>query len=399
MSKLDVFFIILILIFLWLFLDFSLGRRNHVKKLERKIFPFRESNIGVFTTGPELFEDYFSELRKAKRHIHILFYIVQDDQFSKKFLNILKEKVQEGIEVRLLLDWVGAKRVKKVIKPYIDAGIQVAFAQKPKFPFIFYSLQVRNHRKITVLDGKIGYLGGFNVGKEYMDQDPKLSPWRDYHLKFTGQGVEDLQKRFLTDWQNASGQMIQKQAVYFPPLEKGKYRHQIVPSEGIFLEGTFSRLIREAEGCIMIGTPYFIPGKKVFQELKDALKRGVSLEILVPGTADHLLVKEASYPYLRKLIPLGARVYQYQKGFYHAKTLIIDDKVCDVGTANFDKRSFYLNLEINCLTYDKEFIEHVREIVKKDQNDGILLSTSKLRHHNPLGYCKELIARSISLFL
>ena len=161
---------------------------------------------------------------------------------------------------------------------------------------------------------------------------------------------------------------LQKKSIYFPPLEKGTYRHQFFASEGFHLEDTFSTLIRNSDHSILIGTPYFIPGKKVFPELLAAVQRGVKLEILVPSKADHPLVKEASYKYLRKLIPLGATVYQYEKGFYHAKTLLIDETICDIGTANFDKRSFYLNYEINCFMYDKHFIEQVRGLLKKDQH-------------------------------
>ena len=205
---------------------------------------------------------------------------------------------------------------------------------------------------------------------------------------------------FFLDWENTTlHEVHHEHEIYFPPLEAGKYEHKIVPSEGIFLEDTFSQMIREAQSTITIGTPYFIPGRKVFQDLQDALKRGVNIEILVPSVADHMLVKEASYRYFRILIPLGAQIFQYQKGFYHAKVLIIDDKVCDVGTANFDKRSFYLNLEINCLTYDKEFIEHVRGVIKTDQSHSKVMKLEDIQGLNPLIKGKEVVANAISLFL
>jgi cardiolipin synthase A/B len=391
---------LLFLFVLALLVDYFLGRKKHLKNLRRKTYPFRQSNIKVFTTGPELFTDLFAELRSAKRHIHILFYIVKDDRISLDFLSILKEKAKEGIEVRLLLDWIGSlKSKKKIIRQLENSGVDFAFCKVAKPPFLFYSLQVRNHRKITVLDGKIGYLGGFNVGKEYIDLDPKLSPWRDYHLKIHGEGVQDLQQVFLQDWKEAKKVDLTNNGIYFPPLSKGQYRHQIIPSEGFYLEETFSVLIRNAEHSIMIGTPYFIPGKRVFYDLQSALKKGVTLELLVPFTADHALVKEASYKYLRKLVKLGATVYQYKNGFYHAKILIIDDKVCDVGTANFDKRSFFLNHEINCYTYDKQYIEQVRSILQKDQRDATIITLKDLRSLNPWNYFKEIVAGMFSMFL
>lgn len=371
-----------------------------MKHLKTKTYPTRESYINLFSSGPELFQDYFDELRKAEKHIHVLFYILKDDKISLEFLSILKEKAKEGVEVRLLLDWVGClKKKRKISKLLKNSGVALAFSQVPKFPFLFYSLNTRNHRKITVIDGKIGYLGGYNVGKEYINKDKKLNPWRDYHLKMRGEAVQDLQQVFIEDWQLAAKIQLHYRDPYFPPSGKGPYRHQLLPSEGFYLEKTFSTLIRQAEKSILIGTPYFIPGKKVLSELEAALKKGVNLEILVPGTADHPLVKEASFPYFRKLIPQGATIYQYQKGFYHAKVLIIDDKVCDIGTANFDKRSFYLNHEINCYTYDKDYIGEVLKILKKDQNNAKVVEQKDLYSLNPWKLCKEYAARTLSLFL
>lgn len=381
-------------------LDFILGRKQHLKRLKVKIYPQRASDINPFTSGPELFKDYFNELRKAEKHIHVLFYILKDDAVGYEFLSILEEKAKEGVEVRLLLDWVGCLKPKRQIKKRLqNTGIELAFSQTPTFPFYFYSFHTRNHRKITVIDGKIGYLGGFNVGKEYINLDKKLSPWRDCHIKIKGEGVQDLQDVFLADWQIAANIRLQYRDPYFPPLEKGPYQHQVIPSEGFYLEKTFTDLIRQAKNTIIIGTPYFIPGKNIFSELEAAIKRGVKLEILVPGKADHPLVKEASYPYFRKLIPMGAEIYQYQKGFYHAKILIIDQKVCDIGTANFDKRSFYLNHEINCYTYNPAYIQEVLKIIRHDQQNAKLLKLKDTQHLTPWTICKEYTARAISLFL
>ena len=400
MEILSTIIVILLLFVGWLFIDFFMGRKRHLHHYKHQSFPIRESTIQLFSSGPELFLDLFSELKKAKAHIHIQFYIVKDDEFSLEFLSILEEKASEGIEVRLLLDWRGSSKGKKLIIRQLDyTGVIYAFCHVPKPPFLFYTLQVRNHRKITVIDGKMGYVGGFNIGKEYINLDPILNPWRDYHLKIQGEGVQDLQQIFLKDWEKTEYLPFQKKSRYFPPLEKGTLRHQFFASEGFPLEDTFSTLIRNSEHSILIGTPYFIPGKKVFPELLAALQRGVKLEILVPSIADHPLVKEASYKYLRKLISLGATVYQYEKGFYHAKTLLIDETICDIGTANFDKRSFYLNYEINCFMYDKRFIEQVIGLLKKDQHHARILTLEDLNHMNPWSSCKEMVAGAVSFFL
>jgi cardiolipin synthase len=215
----------------------------------------------------------------------------------------------------------------------------------------------------------------------------------------SGEGVQDLEHMFLRDWTEAAKVNFQQTDRYYPPQEKGAYKHQLSPTEGFYLEKTFTQFIRDAKHSIMIGTPYFIPSKKVLRELEDALNRGVKLEVIVPMVADHPFVKEASYPYLRKLIKLGATFYQYKKGFYHAKVLIIDETVCDIGTANFDKRSFFLNHEINCYTFDKKYIAYVRDLLKGDQEGAHVAQLEDLRSYNPWKIAIEMVARSISFFL
>lgn len=394
-----IIFLVIAGLALWVYADFMLGRKHHLAKANTNILPFRESNLDIIAKGPELFNDLFAEIKKAKQHIHILFYIVQDDKISQEFLSILKEKAQAGVEVRLLVDWVGSGLKRNSIQALKDAGVEFAYSHTPKFPFLFYSSQVRNHRKITVIDGMLAYLGGFNIGKEYNDQDPKLSPWRDYHLKITGEGVEDLQKEFLEDWRAAARVNLLQDKSYFPPLEKGAIRQQLVPTEGIMMEEMVSQLISQAKKSIFIGTPYFIPSKRVFDLLRAAIQRGVDVTVLVPFTSDHILVKEASHPYLRTLLKDGAEVYQYMKGFYHAKIFMIDEQVCDIGTANFDKRSMFLNYELNCLVYDPAFIKKVKHILTEDILNSQKATLHDLNRVNLLLSIKETAARTISYFL
>lgn len=397
---LKIIFAAILFIGIYLFLDYKIGRKKHLASISRKNYEVRESNFEIMTRGTELFEELFSDIKKAKKHIHILFYIVKDDKVSKEFLNLLKQQAKNGVEVRLLLDWAGSFKVpKKIINDLKQAGVKFAFCHVPKPPFFFYSSQVRNHRKITVIDGRVGYIGGYNVGKEYIGKDPQLSPWRDYHLKVTGEGVHDLQREFLYDWLEAAKTNLLHNEIYFPELEKGNSRHQIIPSEGFYLEETFSNLIQQANHSITIGSPYFIPSTRILNQLLDALHRGVELKILVPHISDHALVQEASYRYLRKLIEKGAHVHQYLNGFYHAKVLVIDDKVCDIGTANFDKRSFFLNHEINCYIYDKQVIKQMIDVLKKDFKDAKKVTLQDLNKPNFFRSVKEAIAMPISHFL
>ncbi|WP_077215099.1 cardiolipin synthase [Bacillus dakarensis] len=399
MNALIMILIAIFVIGLYVTIDFMLGRKQHLKSMYSQKYPVRESNLKIIAHGNELFKELFSDLKNARHNIHIIFYICKNDGFSQEFLSILKEKAQEGIEVRLLLDWVGSIKFKrKTIKELKSFGVQFAFCHKPKLPFFFYSTQVRNHRKITVIDGEIGYMGGYNVGKEYIDLDPKLSPWRDYHLKMTGEGVSDLQMQFLRDWRESYKTNLSQNQIYFPKLEKGSSKHQLFSSEGFLLEETFSDLIKNAKSSITIGSPYFIPSKKVLQYLLEALQRGVNLTVLVPYQSDHILVKEASFCYFRKLIKKGAHVYQYSNGFYHAKVLIIDD-FCDLGTANFDKRSFFLNHEINCFIYDTRVVQEVKNIIQEDLMQSQKMRLEDINSPNLFRSFKEKVAGSISFFL
>lgn len=360
----------------------------------------RQSNLELFTDGNQLFTDFFRELKEAKDSIHVLFYIVKDDKISTEFLSILKEKAISGVEVRLLVDWIGSFSIRRqTIKELTSVGVQFSFCHLPKLPFLFYSIQVRNHRKMSIIDGKIGYLGGFNVGKEYIDQDPVLNPWKDFHIKLIGEGVYDLQKTFLEDWQIETKTIISHQERYFPQLEKGKSRHEIIPTEGILLEKSFSSLIRNAKDSIIIGSPYFIPSNQLQSDLLKAIDNGVEVTILVPEKQDQVLVKAASYRYFRELLQRGAKVFQYMNGFYHGKTIIIDHSICDVGTANFDKRSLFLNREVNCYIYHDSFIQQVYDALRLDLENSKPLTLQELNAPHLFRTIKERVAYFVSAFL
>lgn len=395
-----IFISIILIIILLLSIDFYLGRRSHLKQVRKEESPLYCGQLDIFPHGKELLADFFKELAQAKSHIHVLFYIVKNDQISEEFFSILKRKAAAGVEVRLLLDRLGSYKVsKKIIADLEKAGVEFAFSNRLTFPFLFYNAMVRNHRKISIIDGSIGYLGGFNIAKEYIDEDPKLSPWRDYHLKITGRSVSYLQREFLLDWKKNAGIDLLKRDNYFQENSAGTVQHRLVPTEGSYLEDYYLTLIKGARKSITIGTPYFIPSENIFAELLKAVQRGVRLTIIVPSTTDHILVKEASYRYLRPLLKKGARVFQFKNGFYHAKTAIIDDQICDIGTANFDKRSLFLNKEINCYIYDRSFIERFGDIIKKDLLDSKPLLLSDLNEPNLFRSFKEGIAGAISYFL
>lgn len=393
-------FLILIILFILLWIDFIWGQKKNTQLAKQRVFPRRRSNLVLFSSGPELFQDLFSEIEQAEKYVHILFYIVKNDQFSQKFLKLLSQKAKSGVEVCLLVDWGGSYTLsKKSIKQLKQSGVQFAYSFTPRFPFLFYHLQKRNHRKITVIDGRIGYIGGLNIGKEYINQDPTLSPWRDYHLKMTGEGVQDLQTIFLTDWLAATKENKLKDSTYFPPQPPGQHEQQLFTVDGVGLEETFAQLIQRAKKQIIIGTPYFIPSKTLLAELRQAITRGVQVTIIVPKKSDHALVKEASYPSFRVLLKDGANILQFHRGFYHAKTILIDDQISDIGTANFDKRSLFLNSEINCLLFDSLSIDQIKKYLENDMIDSAPFEEKALWKPNLLQKTKEGLARLLSPFL
>ncbi|WP_231687031.1 cardiolipin synthase [Bacillus sp. JCM 19034] len=297
--------------------------------------------------------------------------------------------------VRLLVDRFGCNLSRRVKKKYKKAGISFAYSHPPSFPYLFFTINRRNHRKLTIIDGKVGYIGGFNVGDEYLGRDPDFGYWRDFHLRIDGDGVQDLQEQFLEDWQTAKQRYVQKPS-HYPPLPKGETALRILPTDGCYLEDTFIDLIKQATSSIIIGTPYYIPGKKLQQELLHAAKRGIDIRLLLPKKSDHPLVREAAYPYFEPLLKEGVSIYQYYRGFFHAKCIIIDEQMCDIGTANFDKRSFYINHEINCLIYDEAFVKKAAQTLESDISRSEKLTYEVYKKRPLMQRSKEKIATLVS---
>ncbi|MGU3367985.1 cardiolipin synthase [Bacillus mycoides] len=385
---------------LWITIDLSYGRIVHLKRVRSRSFPLRQSDFRLYTYGNDLYDALFTDIKQAKHHVHVLFFIVKNDDISRTFLKLLIDKAQEGIEVRLLLDRFGSHYLsKEAIYSLQKHGVSFSFCHKVKFPFPFFSANQRNHRKITVIDGKIGYIGGFNIGEEYLGHNQSLGLWRDYHLRLTGEGIQDLQKQFLHDWLDDTDQNLLDSSLYFPMQQPGTILHRFIPTDGAYLQNTFLHLIESAKKELFIGTPYFIPGKKIMNALLKARKRGVQITILVPQKADHALVREAKFPYCRKLIQAGCNIYAFQQGFFHAKIIIVDDHTCDIGTANFDMRSIYINHEINCLLYDKHFIQEVKRKFEEDLERSLLLSFEDVNPLSIIDRGKEWIGTILAFFL
>lgn len=396
-----VFLSLLLLCFvIWAILDLSYGRKRHLKQIHSRSFPLRRSNFKLYTYGQFLYDDFFQDIQQAAHHIHILFFIVKNDEVSHTFLQLLIEKAKQGVHVRLLLDRIGSHHLsEQMIHNLKQNGVHFSFCHKIRPPFLFFSANQRNHRKITIIDGKIGYIGGFNIGEEYLGHDPNLGIWRDYHLRLTGEGVQDLQTQFLHDWRDDTTEDLLNEMLYFPKQPPGSTLHRFIPTDGAYLERTFSNLIENAKEELYIGTPYFIPGKKLMQNLLQARKRGVQVTILVPKKADHPLVREAKLPYCRRLMRAGCHIYEFQEGFFHAKIIMVDNHTCDIGTANVDMRSLYINHEINCLLYDPAFIKEIKSKINEDIAGSNLLSWKDVSSLSPIDKGKEWLGTILAFFL
>lgn len=393
-----VFLVTVILLFLWMMIDLIYGARKR-RSNSSSLFTSVSADMEFIADGDDFFRVLLDDIDAAKDHIHMMFFILRDDITGNMFIDKLCEKASSGVSVLLLTDYLGSHRIKKsTIRKMKRCGIQFSYSRKMTFPFVLTSLNERNHRKITVIDGRIGYMGGFNIGKEYAGKDPKFGYWRDYHLRMRGVAVNELQKQFLSDWKLENEGEYQREA-YFPSLHEGKSKVEFHITNGCNVEDKFVSLIEKATSAIHIGTPYYIPGLKLQTSLLQARDRGVVVKIILPIRADHPFVQEASFPYLVELIEAGCEIHQYMNGFFHAKVLLIDELVCDIGTANFDLRSFTINGEINCIFHDSEVIARVKETIEKDIIQSEILHLQRLKDRTVKNRLIGPIARILSPFL
>lgn len=332
------------------------------------------NDVRIITDGKEKFRQLIEDLKSAETSIHIQYYIIRDDEVFDAIRDVLLEKAAQGVEIRILFDSMGCRGVKRDMwKKLRSAGIETA----EFFPAILGRLQLRinyrNHRKIVVIDSKIGYVGGFNVAREYVGLDKKFGYWRDTHLRITGMAVQALQGRFILDWNYANrGHAIKFEKFIRTernPVSEGCFV-QIVSSgpdtRSQSIRDTYLRLIHKAVRSIYIQTPYFIPDESILAALLIAARSGVEVNIMIPCKPDHPFVYWATYSYVGDLVLAGANCYTYENGFIHAKGIVVDDMVLCYGTANMDIRSFALNFEVNAIVYDRYKAQEMAECFRND---------------------------------
>jgi cardiolipin synthase len=358
--------------------------RHDVKKMMRVLFKSDYSiltdnnHVDIYIDGNEKMDQLVKDIYAAKDSVHVQYYIFTDDEVGMRVVEALIDRANAGLEVKLMTDAVGSRLLrKKSIKRMEEAGVQFEsfFSRSPFFIFNF-RLNWRNHRKIVVIDGVVGYVGGFNVAKEYIGKGP-LGYWRDTHFRLTGDAVKTLQSRFMVDWfASKEAKPSDFEHEYFPDAEvEGNTAMQIVSSgpdeESDQIKMGYLQMINLAEEHIYIQTPYFIPDEAVFEAVEMAALAGVEVHIMIPFKPDHPLVYRATEYYVKGLLSAGVHVHKYREdGFMHAKTVCVDGHVASVGTANFDIRSFALNFEINAFVYDEAVVQRLEDIFKKDMEES-----------------------------
>ncbi|WP_209125790.1 cardiolipin synthase [Alkalihalobacillus sp. BA299] len=312
----------------------------------------------VLTDGKETFAHILQTLKMAKRHIHLVYYIVRHDEVGQEIKEILISKAQEGVKIRFLYDAVGSwKLSKKYIQELREAGVEMRPFAPVKLPFLTHKINYRNHRKIVVIDGHVAFVGGLNIGDEYLGRDQYFGYWRDTHLYVRGEAVRTLQLIFLKDWYYVTKEAVLDPEYFSPVLvdrndDGGVQMIASGPdSRWEVIKKLFFSMIVSAKKSIWIASPYFIPDEDILSALRIAALSGVDVRILVPNRPDKRIVFYASRSYFPELLEAGVKIYEYNRGFMHSKIVIIDNEIASIGTANMDMRSFHLNFEVNAFLY------------------------------------------------
>ena len=385
--------------------------KHLAKYLLNEMSPLTSGNIArLLINGEEKFPAVIQALEEARDHIHIEYYIYENDKIGQTIEEILIRKAKQGVSVRFIYDDFGSRGIRKNIAIRLrNAGVETYPFYKISFLRMVNHLNYRNHRKIIVIDGKKAFVGGINVSDKYINEPSSVNKlfWRDTHLMLEGPGVYYLQYLFICDWNFCSGKALENIKHYFP----GEHRNnppgdkiiQIAASGPDSINPTilYSLLyaVYQAQEEILITTPYFIPDQSLMDALIVAALGGVSVQLLVPEKSDSRLVALAASSYYAELLAAGVKIFFYQDGFVHAKTLVVDRKIAVIGTANMDLRSFDLNFEVNAIVFDDELATSLAHVFNSDIKDAILLDRDAWVNRSLGRKFLEKIARLVSPLL
>lgn len=353
--------------------------------------PFKNNETNVYVSGYEFFPALLAEISKATHHIHIVSYIIDDDPLGRLLRDALIDKARKGLEVRLLFDDVGSwKTPNRFFEQMREEGIEVHPFMPVRFPAFTGKVNYRNHRKIIVIDGKVGFIGGMNLAQRYV-KGHKGIMWRDTHVKISGAAVYGLQRAFLIDWFHADRTLITDRK-YYPDttITPNNNLIQIVTSSPTNvweeLEQGYIKILLSAKRYVYMETPYFLPTEPIFFAMRTAALSGVDVRLMVSLKTDSKLVQMASRSYLTQTIQAGVKVICYEEGFNHTKLLVADDNVATIGSANIDFRSFENNFEANAFFYDKSMAQRIKDIFLTDETKCVPLEKIKEINHKSFIY-------------
>ncbi len=343
----------------------------------------------ILNNGNETFEAIFEAVQTARHHIHLEYYIFENDKIGNRLKDLLISKSKEGIEVRILVDDVGSWGLKeKFLNQLRNSGIEIYPFMEVRFPRLTSRVNYRNHRKILIVDGKIGFTGGINIADRYLEGKPKIGPWRDTHLQIEGDAVATMQVIFAADWyfvinENLTGKQ------YFPPLSEKQGTPVQISASGPdsdwkSIEQAYFSSILNAKEYVYLTTPYLMPPQNIVSALKTAALSGVDVRIIIPEKSDAITPKWCSFSYVEQFLEAGIKIYFYQKGFIHSKTLLIDNSFSTIGTTNLDFRSLETNFEINAFIYEKKFartlLKHFNEDLRNSREIKLNEWTKRMWH-------------------
>ena len=338
--------------------------------------PFKNNEVEIYTSGYDFFPSLLMEIGKAEHHIHIDTFIISDDPLGRIIADALIDKAKQGVEVRLIYDDVGSWRTPNSFFTRMrNEGIEVYAFMPVRFPAFTSRVNYRNHRKICVIDGEVGFIGGMNIARRYVQGTPKQS-WRDTHVKLTGAAVYGLQRAFLVDWYFVSKVLITERS-YYPDIIIGQNNSlvQVVTSSPTSLwpeiEQGYVRILTNAKHYVYMETPYFLPTDPILFAMRVAALSGVDVRLMIPYETDTKVVEWASRSYVIEASKAGVKILLYRKGFNHSKLLVSDDAMATIGSTNVDFRSFENDFEANAFFYDKKIALQVKEVFLADQKDSI----------------------------
>ena len=364
---------------------------------------FGGNAIDVFTTGREKFEALKRDIEAAREYVLVQYFIIENDEVGSELIKLLERKAREGVKVTVLYDYVGSYHFSsRVLREMRAAGIDVHPFLEVTLANMPFRINWRNHRKLVVIDGKVGYVGGMNIANRYVTGDSKGAAWRDTHLRVKGMAVAVFQLSFAIDWNFTTREMLKIEPKRHD-VDCGGYMMQMMASgptsrwHNISL--VFLRAITLAKRQVYIQTPYFLPSDALLKALQSTALSGVDVKLMIPRHPDSTMLRLATGSYIKECILSGIKVYFYEPEMMHAKVLIVDDEFVTTGSTNFDFRSFEHNFEFNALIYDKEFNRKMKDIFEADLERCTRVSLGKWKQRPVLQKALESVVRLISPIL